>query len=119
MGDRVLGSFAATLQTAVGGLGNVFRVGGEEFAVLCPALSVHQASHLATRLVRVVADQARVSNERGEKLRITCSIGYATHDGTTFDRRDQLLKAADRGLYAAKSAGRNCARRGELTAAAL
>jgi len=40
---------------------------------------------------------------------VTISAGVATcpHHGTT---RDQLVKAADAGLYAAKQSGRNCVR---------
>ena len=53
---------------------------------------------------------ARVHADDGRELRITCSIGLATHAGHTFDRAVQLVKAADQGVYAAKAAGRNCVR---------
>ena len=111
VGDRVLVVFANTLQSAVGDHGRVFRYGGEEFAIVCPATDAESATQLAERTRCAVADQARVGRHDDEReLCITCSIGVATHTGVTFDRVGQLLKAADQGVYAAKAAGRNCVR---------
>ena len=70
------------------------------------------------RTAAQIAEAARLAIEHdacvlandGQELKITCSIGVATHTGGTFDCVAQLLKAADRGVYAAKAAGRNCVR---------
>ena len=113
VGDQVLVAFARALDLTTGDRGRVFRVGGEEFAVVCPVTSV-ESSDLAEELLQAVRRQARVADDRGGTLNVTCSIGIATHDGERFERRDGLLKAADRGLYAAKAAGRDCARRLEV-----
>jgi diguanylate cyclase (GGDEF)-like protein len=43
-------------------------------------------------------------------LSVTVSIGVASYTGSYFARVDQLIKAADQGVYAAKAAGRNCVR---------
>ena len=89
----------------------MFRYGGEEFAIVCPTSDAESASQLAERTRRAVADQARVGrHDDAEELSVTCSIGVATHAGDTFARAEQLLKAADEGVYAAKAAGRNCVR---------
>ena len=103
--------FAATLSAAVGDRGQVFRYGGEEFAVVCPGADVGAAVAAAEEARHAVAHEARVrKRDDGQELGITCSIGVATHDGGTFDSVASLVKAADDGLYSAKHAGRNCVR---------
>ena len=108
VGDRVLIVCAETLQTAVGEQGQVFRYGGEEFVIVCPDVDRAAAHQLAEQIRQAVAEHARVSTDDGRELRITCSLGVATHTGDTFDDAGQLVKAADRSVYAAKAAGRNC-----------
>ena len=112
VGDRALLVFAETLRTAVGDLGRVFRYGGEEFAVVCPATDRGAAARVAEQARHSIESDARVRvrDTDGQELRITCSVGVATHDRDTFDTACSLVKAADQGLYAAKSAGRNCLR---------
>ena len=111
VGDRVLKVFAATLKEAVGDRGEVFRYGGEEFTIVCPGTDVAAAAIVAEDARHAVADGARVrKRDCDQELCITCSVGVATHDGGTFDSVESLIKASDRGVYAAKSAGRNCVR---------
>jgi len=108
VGDRVLKMYAETLGAAIGVRGKVFRYGGEEFAVVCPVADAAAAAALAEHARRTVEVSAQVRvRDREEGIPITCSIGVATHDGATFDTADALVKAADEGVYAAKSAGRN------------
>ena len=82
-------------------------MGGEEFLVICPKATVEEARKAAERLRRTI--EARVIAEGDHELSITISLGLAgVCDATTSP--DQLLKAADDALYAAKAAGRNCVR---------
>ena len=110
LGDEVLVCFAKTLAEAVGDAGTVFRYGGEEFAIVCPALDRPAAARLAEAVRIKVQDCAKVTSEKGEELSITASIGVACHDGTIFPSAQVLVKAADQGVYAAKKAGRNSVR---------
>ena len=110
LGDRVLVVFAETVRRAVGDRGTVFRYGGEEFTIVCPATDRRSAAQIADRVRHAVEEAALVQTEGGDTLTITCSIGVATHAGDTFESADQLIKAADEGVYAAKAAGRNCVR---------
>lgn len=106
LGDEVLVAFAQTLADAVGDQGTVFRYGGEEFAIVCPATDRKAAAALAEACRAAVQDKARVTTEEGQELSITCSIGVACHDGRFFASAAQFIKAADQGVYAAKDAVR-------------
>lgn len=110
LGDRVLVVVAETLRSSIGDHGTVFRYGGEEFAIVCPATSCQAAIDLAEQARASV--ESRPLTRAGDPLTlsVTCSIGVATHAGDTFERADQLIKAADEAVYAAKAAGRNCVR---------
>ena len=110
MGDRVLIVFTQTLRRAVAPRGTVFRYGGEEFAVVCPETDATMAAQIAEAARLAIEHDACVLANDGQELKITCSIGVATHTGATFDSVARLLKAADQGVYAAKAAGRNCVR---------
>jgi len=109
LGDRVLVEQAAALKRGapVGAL--VARYGGEEFAVVMPNTDRVTAARQAEQLRQVIASTVVLCDD-GKALSITASFGAATHDGTFFRCVDELLKAADRGVYAAKAAGRNCVR---------
>ena len=106
VGDRVL----VCLSHAVGQelrLGDTFaRVGGEEFVLLLPRSDAEQAWQVAQRLRAMMeALQIRAGNDL--VLHITASFGVATLDANT-STVEALYEAADRALYEAKNAGRNC-----------
>jgi diguanylate cyclase (GGDEF)-like protein len=107
VGDEALRLVADALAGAVREQDAVFRVGGEEFAVLLRGLSAHDAVPLADRLRAAVAKiQFRVP------LRV--SVGLAAWPADAADR-DGLLARADAALYSAKRAGKD---RTQLAAAA-
>lgn len=110
VGDQVLVCFAQTLQDATSECGTVYRYGGEEFAIVCSETDRRSAAQLAEKVRIAVQDHAKITNEAGELLGITASIGVAAHEGTTFSSAVLLVKAADQGVYAAKKAGRNAVR---------
>lgn len=125
-GDQVLRLVAARL-AAVGEGGRAFRYGGEEFALVFFGRSAPHCREAVDR-VRVAVEQARMQlrdprsrsndDEQGRTRRgqggagaivsVTVSMGMADHRcGHT---PEAVIKAADRALYAAKDAGRNCVR---------
>ncbi len=108
-GDRVLVELASLVSRTMPKPALVSRYGGEEFAVVLPGMDRITAARLAERTRQRVAE-AQVESDEGELLSITVSIGVASHDGTFFEQADQLIKAADQGVYAAKASGRNCVR---------
>ncbi|MEM7230082.1 MAG: diguanylate cyclase [Planctomycetota bacterium] len=83
----------------------IYRMGGEEFLIMCPRATVDEAAQAAERL-RVALEKAVVTNE-GSSFRVTASFGVAMRDPQT-ESIDDLLRCVDEALYAAKRGGRNC-----------
>jgi diguanylate cyclase (GGDEF)-like protein len=104
-GDALLAGLAARMRGVVRGRENVYRYGGDEFAVLIPGADRAAAALVGSRLASAVSAQPFTLGREGERLRITCSIGVASlpedaHDATA------LVDAADRAMFRAKSAGK-------------
>ena len=108
-GDRVLVELSATLQSLAGEEGLVARYGGEEFAVVLPGLDRIEGARMAEKMRKAI-EAMPVTSDEGEALTVTSSIGVSTYAGEVFAHVEQFIKAADKAVYAAKSAGRNCVR---------
>lgn len=109
VGDRVLIELASVLKRNAPKGALVARYGGEEFAVVLPSTARLDGARLADRIRRDIASHP-IPGDNGQTLHITASIGVASFEGTVFARAEQLIKAADQAVYAAKSSGRNCVR---------
>jgi diguanylate cyclase (GGDEF)-like protein len=101
-GDRALRVFAETLRESVRSEDLVCRYGGEEFTVLLPGVDRAEAVEIMERVRETLARTTR----RGDVPSFTASFGIAV-SGTADDFEDLLLRA-DRALFAAKRAGRDC-----------
>lgn len=106
-GDRVLAVVAASAKRAIRGIDLCTRYGGEELAILLPQTPMERAREVAERLRRSF-ESARVEVD-GRVIAVTASFGVASFPTST-GRHDSLFSAADRALYEAKKAGRNCVR---------
>jgi diguanylate cyclase (GGDEF)-like protein len=82
----------------------IARYGGEEFVVVLPYTDAKGGGKVAEQLRQSIS-QAHVDYE-GQQLSITASIGLAVLQCD--DSALSLLVAADKALYQAKAAGRNC-----------
>lgn len=85
---------------------SVARYGGEEFVAILPGTDANGAYAVAERMRQSARDLC-IPHERGIDGRISCSFGVASTRPTAGKMPLQLLRTADAGLYAAKSAGRN------------
>jgi diguanylate cyclase (GGDEF)-like protein len=105
LGDEVLRQVSSIFSDHLRKIDVVCRYGGEEFSVLLPETTSQNALQVADKLRRFV-ERWEFS---GVPRPVTVSAGAATfpEHGSL---RDELVKAADAGLYAAKQAGRNCVR---------
>jgi diguanylate cyclase (GGDEF)-like protein/PAS domain S-box-containing protein len=104
-GDAGLVAVARSLQQTIRESDVAARVGGEEFAVMAVDTPLEGLLCLAERLRQAVAGIC-VPPGAANALSLTVSIGLAV--GTGSDDVEALFAAADRGLYRAKRAGRNC-----------
>jgi diguanylate cyclase (GGDEF)-like protein len=123
-GDQVLRKVASALADARGG--TAYRCGGEEFAIVYPraemaeaaasANAVREEIEAASFMVRGPARSQRKRPERRTTTRpgklsvpvevsVTVSVGVA--QGSLDADPDEVVKHADKALYAAKAAGRN------------
>jgi diguanylate cyclase (GGDEF)-like protein len=105
IGDNVLRQMGRLLQTPLRLYDAVGRYGGEEFLVVLPGCGGEAAVEVAERLRSHVCRRG-IQTPAGA-LSITVSVGIATSAGG-FLRVDDLILAADKALYRAKHAGRNC-----------
>lgn len=111
-GDAVLVELARRLRDSVGKSGVVCRYGGEEFAVLLPGINLDKAARVAD-LIRSGVEKAVIDvSNTGAKVRdlkVTISVGVASTDAPamTFTTVEELVNAADQGVYLAKRTGRN------------
>lgn len=107
-GDEVLITVASTLQNASRCSDGCYRFGGEEFTVLLPGTTAEGAMIIAERLRTLIANL--VVEREGVSIEPTVSIGIASSEHTPSDDETELLRLADKALYLAKAAGRNCVR---------
>jgi diguanylate cyclase len=103
-GDAVLRSISDVIKTTLRTMDMVARVGGEEFAVILPSMSVTDAI-LATTRARQAVESHELRFEQWD-LKATVSVGLAP--ATPGDDATSLVKRADEALYASKRRGRNC-----------
>ena len=105
-GDEVLRTVANRLSQQLRGFDTVARWGGEEFVVVMPETNGAVAASVADRLRRkIAASPVSLSSAAGD-VPVTVSIGVAASENGATTPED-LLRAADQALYAAKRGGRN------------
>ena len=104
-GDEVLRRMAQTISGTLGERSNIVaRIGGEEFVLILPETDLEQAQDIAERL-RTDVEAMQVVFE-GHLIDTTVSIGVAARSPEHGGYND-LMAAADRALYRAKTRGRN------------
>ncbi len=120
VGDQVLQMVASKLAN-VGRGGKAFRYGGEEFTLIFPGSLMDVIPHVervrktiefsefllrGPRRPRKKPEKSVTTKESLEKVSVTVSIGVAERDDCYRTPRE-VVKAADKALYRAKSSGRN------------
>jgi diguanylate cyclase (GGDEF)-like protein len=100
VGDAVLRDVAYAMRRTLRTFELLYRLGGEEFALLLPGAAEDDAARIAEGL-RAAIEELEIAG-----LRVTCSFGVATARGDRIEL-ERLVAHADAALYAAKRGGRN------------
>lgn len=104
-GDLVLRELAQLAQRSLRAEDVFARFGGEEFAIVLRGIHLSGARKLAERL-RVALDRASIQAEDA-LIHVTLSAGCASLACALDASAEELIRIADRRLYAAKAGGRN------------
>lgn len=105
-GDETLKRIADILAASIREVDVCARYGGDELALLLP--------HTDAEPARIVADRVRAKlalaagSFRGAAAEVTLSVGIASTSDPGITTPEELVEAADRALYDAKRAGRDC-----------
>jgi len=106
-GDQVLREAAGVLRHCLRSTDVLGRYGGEEFLAVLPQIDLTAARQAAERL-RQGLEGHPMKLPTGATVRVTGSFGVAAWDERASPTVDLLVSLADRRLYDAKAAGRNC-----------
>ncbi|MBA2644028.1 MAG: diguanylate cyclase [Solirubrobacterales bacterium] len=101
VGDRVLRTVAATLESECAPGGLAVRLGGEDFALLLPGADSREVMLTAERVKSSISDKLTMV-----PWPVTLSVGVAVADDKIGDAAT-LLRAGTRALFAAKRLGRD------------
>ena len=107
-GDGILRQIALLVKTEFGDLGDAFRYGGEEFAVIVPGAGKQEVYELSNSLCARIAAHPFVNEASADRheLSVTASLGLAVYPHDC-DTSDALIGNADKALYTAKGTGKN------------
>ena len=109
-GDAVLVQMQERLREVFRESDYLVRWGGEEFLVLARATRRDEARVVAERIRLAVSEREFVLPD-GERIRKTCSIGFACFPFLPMNPRllswSEVVELADQALYLAKNGGRN------------
>ncbi|TAE33386.1 MAG: PleD family two-component system response regulator [Alphaproteobacteria bacterium] len=106
VGDEILRELSKRMVANVRSSDLVARVGGEEFMVLMPETTLHDAYMIADRMRNNIAQEPFAISHEVKAINKTISIGIAELNLSS-DNASSLIKRADISLYEAKNGGRN------------
>ena len=102
-GDELLRQVAERLRGVIGDRGEIGRLGGDEFQVILPDLDDRgKLGDLAEKVIQIVSQAYPIDDKRAV-IGTSVGIAVAPYDGL---ENDELTRASDLALYAAKNGGR-------------
>ena len=104
-GDRVIKAFADILREVLRHEDAIARIGGDEFVAALPGVDKEEAMEIADRILKT-ANKKDVHFGGEISIRLTLSIGICGNE--VAKSGEDMLKCADKAMYAAKSKMGNC-----------
>ena len=102
-GDELLKQVAARLGQIFGEKAEIGRLGGDEFLIMLPDIDDRgELGDFASRIIQMVAQPYSINGSRAI-IGVSVGVAIAPYDGLD---AEELVKAADLALYAAKGGGR-------------
>jgi len=105
-GDLVLNQVANIIKENAREIDYIIRYGGEEFLVILPHTNKQSAHRFAERLRKTIENHNFII-DKGQRVKITISIGISEFDPKADKNFEEVLKSADAALYNSKEKGRN------------
>ena len=105
-GDALLRRVGTLLRSRVRRVCEVVRLGGKQFAVICPDIDADDARNIAERIRHAISLQ-EITDPSGQTWTLSASIGVASSpgDGSYWQMISEISAAR---AEAARRAGRNC-----------
>ena len=102
-GDSLLQQVADRLRGLVGDRGEIGRLGGDEFQIILPDLDDRgKLGELAEKIIQILSQPYPIEDKRAV-IGASVGVAIAPYDGL---EAEELVRASDLALYAAKNGGR-------------
>ncbi|WP_120715907.1 putative bifunctional diguanylate cyclase/phosphodiesterase [Tsuneonella amylolytica] len=102
-GDALLQQVAERLRNIIGDRGEIGRLGGDEFQVILPDIDDRgKLGEIAEKVIQIVSQPYPIDDKRAI-IGTSVGVAIAPYDGI---EPDELVRASDLALYAAKNGGR-------------
>jgi len=105
-GDMAIRQISRRISACIRQIDAAARYGGDEFAIILPNTSLADAVVVAERMVSLVSGTPMVWEQH--EIALSISVGVGQYGSEL--RPDDVTKATDQALYAAKQAGKNTVR---------
>ena len=107
-GDEVISIIGRRISASIRAQDLACRWGGDEFVLALQAItSKDLVSQLANRLLAVISQALQLGSKESLQLLLGASVGVAIMDDINLNSID-LIERADKAMYLAKKAGKNC-----------
>jgi diguanylate cyclase (GGDEF)-like protein len=102
-GDELLRQVADRLRAIIGDRGEIGRLGGDEFQVILPDIDDRgKLGELANKVIQIISQPYPIDGKRAI-IGTSVGVAIAPYDGLEMD---EMTRASDLALYAAKKGGR-------------